>query len=229
MWTWNCSRFSCALVGVGNAGEPARRVQVPCDLLADLHHLRVLLRDGVSVHQHGPAVLQAQVRPRPGHLLVPRPRLAQQLDGLHPLRCASPSPSPSRLTGLATLNAHNSIIRVDAAIMSPIAGLAVDRVGRNVYWILGATFLTGVSHAIMAYTFTIPLVATIIMGISYSSASPLIPMSPAATFEKQNRIKKSWVLLLFCKSYDLFTSSNLLFASRMTYLRVTTCATPCAD
>ena len=66
--------------------------------------------------------------------------------------------------------------------MSPIAGLAVDRVGRNVYWILGATFFTGVSHAIMAYTFTIPIVATVIMGISYSSASPqptpLLPITP---------------------------------------------------
>ena len=61
---------------------------------------------------------------------------------------------------------------VHAAIMSPIAGLAVDRIGRNVYWILGATFFTGVAHAIMAYTYTIPIVATFIMGISYSSASP---------------------------------------------------------
>lgn len=61
--------------------------------------------------------------------------------------------------------------------MSPIAGLAVDRLGCNVFWILAATFFTGVSHAIMAYTFTVPLVATVLMGISYSSTS--IPPSPS--------------------------------------------------
>jgi MFS family permease len=71
----------------------------------------------------------------------------------------------------------NSMVYILSAIISPIAGLAVDRFGRNVYWILGATFFTGVSHAIMAYTFTIPIVATFIMGISYSIlASSLWPL-----------------------------------------------------
>lgn len=60
---------------------------------------------------------------------------------------------------------------------SPIAGLLIDRYGRNVMWLLSAILITLAAYALLAFTFVHPYVAMVMMAIAYSMcASALWPM-----------------------------------------------------
>jgi MFS family permease len=64
-----------------------------------------------------------------------------------------------------------------SAILSPILGYAVDRTGRNLYWLMGSITTTIIAHALLAFLFVHPVVPLTLMGISYSIlAASLWPM-----------------------------------------------------
>lgn len=71
----------------------------------------------------------------------------------------------------------NSIVYIISAVASPFFGFLVDRLGRNIFWIiLGITVTLG-CHAILGFTFLNPYVAMSFMGVAYSIlASALWPL-----------------------------------------------------
>ncbi|KAF7242574.1 Major facilitator superfamily domain-containing protein 1 [Varanus komodoensis] len=74
-------------------------------------------------------------------------------------------------------SAINSIVYVISAPMSPVFGLLVDKVGRNITWVLCAVVTTLVSHNMLAFTYWNPWVAMSLLGVSYSLlACALWPM-----------------------------------------------------
>lgn len=69
------------------------------------------------------------------------------------------------------------MIYLIAAFASPVCGLIVDRVGRNVMWVFISTVVTIIAHSLLAFTFLSPYVGTVIMGFAYSMlASSLWPL-----------------------------------------------------
>lgn len=82
--------------------------------------------------------------------------------------------------------AVNSIVYVISAVASPLLGFMVDRVGRNVTWVIVAIIVTMACHGLLAFTFLNPYVAMSIMGISYSLlASALWPTVAYVVAEHQ--------------------------------------------
>ncbi|XP_014669907.1 PREDICTED: major facilitator superfamily domain-containing protein 1-like [Priapulus caudatus] len=72
--------------------------------------------------------------------------------------------------------AVNGIVYIISAVASPLLGFMVDRVGRNITWVIIAIVVTMGCHATMAFTFLNPFIAMSVMGISYSLlASALWP------------------------------------------------------
>jgi len=86
----------------------------------------------------------------------------------------------------STASTLNSIVYIISAVMSPILGFMIDKSGRNLLWVLAAVFLTGLAHAMMAFTFITPWIAMSMMGVSYSMlASALWPMVSLVIEERQ--------------------------------------------
>ncbi|XP_071453924.1 lysosomal dipeptide transporter MFSD1-like [Hetaerina americana] len=74
-------------------------------------------------------------------------------------------------------NQVNSIVYVISAFASPLLGLLVDKLGRNVFWVLLSILVTLGCHALLAFTFLNPFIGMSIMGLAYSMlASALWPM-----------------------------------------------------
>ncbi|XP_074154185.1 lysosomal dipeptide transporter MFSD1 isoform X2 [Sminthopsis crassicaudata] len=74
-------------------------------------------------------------------------------------------------------SAINSIVYIISAPLSPVFGLMVDKVGRNIFWVLCAVLATVASHALLALTFWNPWIAMSLLGVSYSLlACALWPM-----------------------------------------------------
>lgn len=74
-------------------------------------------------------------------------------------------------------SAINSIVYVISAPMSPFFGFAVDRLGRNISWVMCAVVITLISHIMLAFTFWNPWIAMCLLGVSYSLlACSLWPM-----------------------------------------------------
>lgn len=70
-----------------------------------------------------------------------------------------------------------SIVYLISGIASPILGLFIDKVGRNMYWIILGILFTISAHSLLAFSKLNPYVAMSIMGISYSIlASSLWPL-----------------------------------------------------
>ncbi|EDV21302.1 uncharacterized protein TRIADDRAFT_30594 [Trichoplax adhaerens] len=77
----------------------------------------------------------------------------------------------------AAASAVNSIVYLLSAFMSPIFGILVDKVGRNLYWVILGVVATLGSHMLMAFTFLNPYIAMVTMGLAYSLlACALWPM-----------------------------------------------------
>lgn len=77
----------------------------------------------------------------------------------------------------AEASAVNSLVYIISAAASPVFGLCIDKLGKNVFWILAGVLITIGCHALLAFTFVTPWVAMIIMGFSYSIlASAMWPL-----------------------------------------------------
>ncbi|XP_038672876.1 major facilitator superfamily domain-containing protein 1 [Scyliorhinus canicula] len=71
----------------------------------------------------------------------------------------------------------NSIVYILSAPASPVLGLLVDKVGKNIFWVMFAVLITLASHMMLAFTFWNPWIAMCLMGLSYSLlACALWPM-----------------------------------------------------
>lgn len=74
-------------------------------------------------------------------------------------------------------NTVNSIVYIISAVASPLLGFLVDKVGKNVFWVILSILVSIGCHALLAFTFINPYVAMCILGIAYSMlASALWPM-----------------------------------------------------
>nr|XP_054495318.1 major facilitator superfamily domain-containing protein 1 isoform X7 [Agelaius phoeniceus] len=74
-------------------------------------------------------------------------------------------------------SAINSIVYIISAPMSPVFGLLVDKVGKNIIWVLCAVVTTLASHIMLAFTFWNPWIAMCLLGLAYSLlACALWPM-----------------------------------------------------
>lgn len=58
-------------------------------------------------------------------------------------------------------NRLNSIVYLISAFGSPILGLAIDKTGKNVIWIMVAIAGTISAHAILAFTYLNPYIAMV--------------------------------------------------------------------
>ncbi|XP_026281506.1 major facilitator superfamily domain-containing protein 1 [Frankliniella occidentalis] len=74
-------------------------------------------------------------------------------------------------------NTVNSIVYTISAVSSPLFGIVVDKLGRNLICCFVSILVTIASHAILAFTFLNPFIGTSLMGLGYSMlASGLWPM-----------------------------------------------------
>ncbi|XP_067401783.1 lysosomal dipeptide transporter MFSD1 isoform X1 [Emydura macquarii macquarii] len=74
-------------------------------------------------------------------------------------------------------SAINSIVYIISAPMSPVFGFLVDKLGRNIIWVLFAVVATLASHIMLAFTFWNPWIAMCLLGVAYSLlACALWPM-----------------------------------------------------
>ncbi|XP_064541742.1 major facilitator superfamily domain-containing protein 1 [Drosophila montana] len=77
----------------------------------------------------------------------------------------------------AQANTVDSLVYLIAAVSSPIFGFIIDKLGRNVTWVMSATITTIGAHALLTFTQLNPYVGMIIMGLSYSMlAASLWPL-----------------------------------------------------
>ncbi|XP_067898254.1 lysosomal dipeptide transporter MFSD1 isoform X1 [Heterodontus francisci] len=71
----------------------------------------------------------------------------------------------------------NSIVYIISAPASPVLGFLVDKVGKNIFWVMCAVLITLAAHMMLAFTFWNPWIAMCLLGISYSLlACALWPM-----------------------------------------------------
>ncbi|XP_005106021.1 major facilitator superfamily domain-containing protein 1 [Aplysia californica] len=74
-------------------------------------------------------------------------------------------------------NAVNSLVYIISAGASPFFGFLIDRIGKNVFWVIIGIVITLGCHMMLAFTFMNPYIPMVIMGLSYSIlASALWPM-----------------------------------------------------
>lgn len=64
--------------------------------------------------------------------------------------------------------AVNSVVFIISACASPFLGFMVDKVGKNVLWVIISVAMTLGCHCMLAFTFWEPFVAMSIMGVAYS-------------------------------------------------------------
>ncbi|RXM31367.1 hypothetical protein EOD39_7090 [Acipenser ruthenus] len=73
--------------------------------------------------------------------------------------------------------AINSVVYIISAPASPVLGFMVDRIGKNIIWVMCAVVTTLAAHMMLAFTFWNPWIAMSLLGISYSLlACALWPM-----------------------------------------------------
>ncbi|XP_055868453.1 major facilitator superfamily domain-containing protein 1-like [Biomphalaria glabrata] len=74
-------------------------------------------------------------------------------------------------------NAVNSLVYIVSAVASPVFGFLIDKIGKNVFWVIIGIVVTLGCHMMLAFSFINPYVPMVIMGLSYSVlASALWPM-----------------------------------------------------
>ncbi|XP_033208128.1 major facilitator superfamily domain-containing protein 1-like isoform X2 [Belonocnema kinseyi] len=74
-------------------------------------------------------------------------------------------------------NSINSMLYFVSAVASPLAGLVVDKTGKNVLWVFISIVFTIFAHSLLAFTFVNPYTCMIILGLAYSMlASSLWPL-----------------------------------------------------
>lgn len=71
----------------------------------------------------------------------------------------------------------SSIIYLISGIGSPIAGLLIDKLGFNIFWILLSEVATVVAHLLLGFSQVNPYIGVVILGLAYSGlASGLWPL-----------------------------------------------------
>ncbi|KAK8784744.1 hypothetical protein V5799_008891, partial [Amblyomma americanum] len=77
-------------------------------------------------------------------------------------------------------NSVDSVPYLISAFASPVFGILVDLLGRNLIWVTVAVFGTLAAHGLLAFTFLNPWVAMVLMGLMYSLLAcafwPLVAM-----------------------------------------------------
>ncbi|XP_058794311.1 major facilitator superfamily domain-containing protein 1-like [Phymastichus coffea] len=74
-------------------------------------------------------------------------------------------------------NTVNSLVYSISAIASPLFGILVDKIGRNVLWVATSIIGSLFAHGLLAFTYVTPYVCMVLLGISYSMlASSLWPL-----------------------------------------------------
>ncbi|NWZ20502.1 MFSD1 protein, partial [Asarcornis scutulata] len=74
-------------------------------------------------------------------------------------------------------SAIDSIVYIISAPMSPVFGFLVDKIGKNIIWVLCAVVTTLAAHIMLAFTFWNPWIAMCLLGVAYSLlACALWPM-----------------------------------------------------
>lgn len=58
-------------------------------------------------------------------------------------------------------NFLSSVVYIISGIASPIFGFLIDKIGRNVMWIIIATCLTALGHFLLGFTLLNPYVAMV--------------------------------------------------------------------
>jgi nitrate/nitrite transporter NarK len=58
-------------------------------------------------------------------------------------------------------NTVNSMVYIISAVASPLLGLLVDKVGKNVFWVFISILASIGCHALLAFTFVNPYVAMV--------------------------------------------------------------------
>jgi len=82
--------------------------------------------------------------------------------------------------------AVNSVVFIISACASPFLGFMVDKVGKNVFWVIISVAVTLGCHCMMAFTFWEPFVAMSILGVAYSMlACALWPLVALVVPENQ--------------------------------------------
>ncbi|XP_068732663.1 lysosomal dipeptide transporter MFSD1-like [Montipora capricornis] len=82
--------------------------------------------------------------------------------------------------------AVNSVVFIISACASPFLGFMVDKVGKNVLWVIISVAATLGCHCMLAFTFLEPFVAMSIMGVAYSMlACALWPLVALVVPENQ--------------------------------------------
>lgn len=77
-------------------------------------------------------------------------------------------------------NSVDSVPYLISAFASPVFGVLVDLLGRNLIWVTAAVFGTLAAHGLLAFTFLNPWIAMVLMGLMYSLLAcafwPLVAM-----------------------------------------------------
>ncbi|XP_050044587.1 lysosomal dipeptide transporter MFSD1-like isoform X1 [Dermacentor andersoni] len=77
-------------------------------------------------------------------------------------------------------NSVDSVPYLISAFASPVFGILVDLLGRNLIWVTAAVFGTLAAHGLLAFTFLNPWIAMVLMGLMYSLLAcafwPLVAM-----------------------------------------------------
>lgn len=72
------------------------------------------------------------------------------------------------------------LVYLISAFTSPVFGFLIDRVGRNIYFVISACIMTVLSHCLLGFTDLTPYVGVVLMAVSYSvlaaSLWPIIAM-----------------------------------------------------
>lgn len=74
-------------------------------------------------------------------------------------------------------NKVNSMIYLISSVGSPVLGFAVDKIGKNLFWIILSIIATICGHYVLAFATWNPYIGMVVMGIAYSLlASSLWPL-----------------------------------------------------
>ncbi|XP_013421243.1 major facilitator superfamily domain-containing protein 1 [Lingula anatina] len=83
-------------------------------------------------------------------------------------------------------SACNSVVYIISAGASPLFGFCIDKLGKNIFWVITGVIITLACHACLAFTWINPFVPMVIMGFSYSIlASALWPIVAMVVPEHQ--------------------------------------------
>ncbi len=100
-----------------------------------------------------------------------------------------------------------------SVILSPILGYVIDRIGRNIYWLIGSITATIIAHALLAFLFVHPILPLVLMGIAYSIlAASLWPL--VAFLVPKQMLGTAYGLMQSIQNLGLAIMYALLFSGK---------------